>query len=248
MRRFFDPSSPLLLPADLVCTFTGRRPDELALPKRAIVAVKSADIRLLRRNLSAKLLDAWAPFRHIYQCDGKETLLVKSLYGGPNIAALVEELSAFGVGEFCFWGYVGAISPGLSIGDIVIASGALREEGVSHHYLDDQADTVDSEWARDWSLHSASKPFTSGIVWSCDALYRETSRKIDACRRAGVLGVEMEVASFYAVCRAKGLRGAAFLVVSDLFGERKWTPGFSMPEFKRGAYRLCAFLQEHAIV
>jgi uridine phosphorylase len=237
-----------LLPADLVCAFTGRTPEELALPKRAIIAVSSEDIRFLRRHLRAKLLDAWAPFRYIYRCDGKETLVAKSWYGGPNIASLVEELSAFGVREFCLWGYLGGISTGLSIGDIVIASGALREEGVSHHYLDDQEDTVSSGWAHDWSTHAAGKTFRAGIVWSCDAIYRETGRKRDACRRAGVLGVEMEVASFYAVCRAKGLKGVAFLVVSDLFREVTWTPGFSMPEFKRGAQRLGWFLQEHAIV
>jgi hypothetical protein len=59
----------------------------------------------------------------------------------------------------------------------------------------------------------------------------------------------MEVASFYAVCRAKGLCGVAFLVVSDLFREDgTWVPGFFTPEFAKGARRLSAFLQEHAVV
>ena len=211
--------------------------------------VSSADIRFLRRHLSASLLEAWTPFRRIYGLEGKETILTRSWYGGPNIASLVEELSAFGVCEFCLWGYVGGIGPGISIGDIVIASGALREEGVSHHYLDDQGDTVFSEWAHEWSSQPNCKEFTTGIIWSCDAIYRETRQKLEGCKRAGVLGVEMEVASFYAVCRAKGLRGAAFLVVSDLFREDEtWVPGFSTPEFMSGAQRLGAFLQEHAIV
>jgi hypothetical protein len=214
------------VPADLVCAFTGKKPEELALPKRAIVMVSSDDVKSLRGHLSAKLMDPWAPFRPIYRLDGKETILTKSWYGGPNIASLIEELSAFGVREFC-----------------------LREEGVSHHYLDDQEDTVFSEWAREWSSHASCKEFTTGVVWSCDAIYRETRHKLDACRRAGVLGVEMEVASFYAVCRAKGLRGAAFLVVSDLFrDDETWVPGFSTPEFTQGARRLGSFLQEHMIV
>jgi purine-nucleoside phosphorylase len=108
---------------------------------------------------------------------------------------------------------------------------------------------VYSEWAQEWGLYLNCGEFETGIVWSCDAIYRETRQKLDACRRRGVLGGEMEVASFYAVCRAKGVRGVAFLVVSDLFrDDGTWVPGFSTPEFMRGAQRLGAFLQEHAIV
>jgi uridine phosphorylase len=248
LRQFFDPSPPLLLPADLVCAFTGKEAEELALPKRAIIAVSSDDIRFLRTHLRSKLLDAWSPFRRIYGLVGTQTVVVRTLYGGPNIASLVEELSAFGVTEFCFWGYLGGIVSDLAVGDLVIASGALREEGVSHHYLDNEDDTVYSNWAREWCSYSGCSKFIPGIVLSCDAIYRETLQKLDACRRAGVLGVEMEVASFYAVCRAKGLMGAAFLVISDLFREFGWMAGFHTREFRDGARRLGTFLQEHAIV
>ncbi len=237
------------MPADLVCTFTGKKPEELALPKRAVVAVSGSDIRFLRKNPGAKLLAGWSPFRRIYRLGEKETVLTKSGYGGPNIASLVEELSAFGVREFCLWGYLGAISLDLSIGDVIIASGAVREEGVSHHYLDDQEDAVFSAWAHEWSSLQSCKEFTVGIVWSCDAIYRETRQKLDKYRRAGVLGVEMEVASFYAVCHAKGLRGVAFLVVSDLFrDDGTWMPGFFTPEFSKGAKLLGSFLREHVIL
>ena len=206
------------------------------------------DIGFLRKDPRSELLRAWAPFRRIYGLDGKETILTKSWFGGPNIASLVEELSAFGVREFCLWGYLGGISPALSVGNIVIASGAIREEGVSYHYLDDHEDTVYSEWAPGWSSDATCNKFTTGIVWSCDAIYRETRQKLDVCRQKDVLGVEMEVASFYAVCRAKGLRGVAFLVVSDLFRDGTWVPGFFTREFREGARRLGCFLQEHAIV
>ncbi len=211
--------------------------------------VSDGDVRILQKQLSAKLLNSWAPFRRIYGIGEKETVLTRSWYGGPNIASLVEELSAFGVREFCLWGYLGGVSPGISVGDVVIASGAVREEGLSYHYLDDREDTVSSDWAREWSLHPGCREFATGVVWSCDALYRETRRKLDARRRSGVLGVEMEVASLYAVCRAKGLLSVAFLVVSDLFrDDGTWVPGFSAPEFARGARRLAAFLQEQMIV
>ena len=250
MRRFFDPSASLLTPKDLVCTFTGKKPEELALPKRAVVAVSGSDIRFLRRNPSAKLLDAWAPFRRIYRLEEKETILTKSWYGGPNIASLVEELSAFGVCEFCLWGYVG----GISLGTLYRRHRSLppgpSEKKVFLIIISMIKKIRSFRSGRMSGVHMPiCKEFTAGIVWSCDAIYRETRQKLERCRRAGVLGVEMEVASFYAVCRAKGLRGAAFLVVSDLFrDDGTWVPGFSTPEFISGAKRLGAFLQEHAIV
>lgn len=141
---------------------------------------------------------------------------------------------------------MGAISPAISLGDVVVATAAVREEGVSHHYMDSEADVVYSDWAPEWA--SGAGGFNSGVVWTCDALYRETQDKIKAYRSRGVLGVEMEVASFYAVCAAKGLKAVALLVVSDLLFDDTWKPGFFNPAFKKGARRLGEFLKEHAIV
>lgn len=248
MRALFDPSRPVLTPSELVCAFTGKKPEQLTLPGRAIITVSSEDTRFLRRQSASVLLEAWAPFRRIYRCEGRETVFTRTWYGGPNIASLVEELSAFGVREFCLWGYVGGIAPALAIGDVVLASGALREEGVSYHYLDGEQDVVYSGWAREWGARAEDRGFIQGTVWSCDALYRETTQKLQTCEQRGILGVEMEVASLYAVCRAKGLDAAAFLVVSDLLREGAWTPGFSTPAFSKGAKQLGLFLVEHAIL
>ncbi len=248
MRPWFDPSRPVLVPSDLVCAFTRKRPEELTLPGRAIITVSSDDTRFLCKQSSAVLQDAWAPFRRIYRFEGRETVFTRTWYGGPNIASLVEELSAFGVREFCLWGYVGGIAPVLSVGDVVLADGALREEGVSYHYLEEEEEVVYAPWARHWGARPETKGFTHGTVWSCDALYRETARKLQVAERRAMLGVEMEVASLYAVCQAKGLDAVAFLVVSDLLKEDTWAPGFSTPALRRGVRQLGQFLIEHVVV
>ena len=127
-------------------------------------------------------------------------------------------------------------------------------------------------WCRGQRLHALSRveiarqigflpqeehwefPFTVEEVVRCGrfaratALYRETRDKIKTYRFRGVLGVEMEVASFYAVCAARGLRAVAFLVVSDLLLDDAWKPGFFNPEFKKGVRKLGVFLKEQAIV
>ena len=246
MKRLFDGSEPVVTPDQLIRTLTRRKPDELRLPGRAIITVHREDARFLRKGLEWTQLNAWAPMRRVYLLNDRETVITRSWFGGPNVAATVEELSAFGVREFCLWGYMGGISPAVSIGDVIVASGAVREEGVSYHYLESDTDVVYSDWAPEWE--SRTGDFTSGIVWSCDALYRETREKVKAYRSRSVLGVEMEVASFYAVCAAKGLKAVAFLVVSDLLFDDSWKPGFFNPACKKGARRLGDFLKQNLII
>jgi uridine phosphorylase len=248
LRKFFDSSSPLLKPADLVLTFTHKSASDLALPRRALIVFDVRDLNRLVKETAAERIEAWSPFRNLFRVAGKETLLVKSNFGGPNIAALVEEFSAFGVREFCVWGYCGAINQGVSLGEIVLATEALREEGISYHYLENEEEYVPSEWAREWEEIGRRVHLVPGRVWTCDALYREGRDKAAKYAGQGVLGVEMEVASLYAVCLAKGLKAVAFLVVSDLVHETGWEAGFGTPALKEGAKRLLGFILSHVIV
>ncbi len=247
MKRFFDNSLPLLDPADLVEAFSGRNKKELALPERAIVVFDTGNLRSLVHRTGAGIIDQWSGFRSIYRVPQGGTVITRSYFGGPNIAALVEELSAFGVKEFVLCGYCGAIRNTLHIGDLIVSKGALREDGVSHHYLDDQADIVYSAWAEKWLAPAREKGFYEGLIWSCDAIYRETANKVERYGKEGVLAVEMEVASLYAVCAFRGLQGVAFLVVSDIFYEGTWEGGFHTKALKKGVQELTDFLLEKVV-
>lgn len=247
MRSFFDPSSSLLNPADIVLTFTRRRAEELILPSRAIVVVDAGNLNLLVRKTDAARIAPWSPYRIIYRVPGRETVLVRSAFGGPNIAALIEEISSFGVKEICFWGYCGGIGQDLSVGDRVLVNRALREEGTSYHYLDDPNEHAGSAWFSDWQTVCESEGFVEGTIWSCDAPYRETSAKVAKYRDSGILGVEMEVASLYALCSYRKLSAIAFLVVSDLISENGWAPGFFSPRFKKGVETMADFIIRRAV-
>jgi uridine phosphorylase len=224
MRSFFDRSAPVLTPADLVLALTGAKPEALRLPQLAVIVFSPADLGRLVKETAAEALPEWRPFKRLYRPRGKETVLVRSPIGGPALAALVEELAAFGVRDFCLLGYCGGIGAGVSVGDIILATAAIREEGVSGHYLESEDELVESEWAAQWEPSSKKAGILPGIVWTCDALYRETAEKVGRYAARGVLGVEMETASFYAVCSRKGLKGAAFLVVSDLLRREAGAP------------------------
>jgi purine-nucleoside phosphorylase len=130
---------------------------------------------------------------------------------------------------------------------VIVAESAIREDGTSYHYLEDEEDHVESDWLNEWSFVKGDFGFRSGPVWTCDAIYRETENKVSRYAQAGVFGVEMEVASFYAACRYKHVKGIAFLVISDTLYGRVWKSGFHTKPFKEGVKRLTSFLLEHVI-
>lgn len=247
MKRFFDPSPLLLTPADIVSTFTGKKREELSLPERVIITFNTGDLKSILNKSKGNLIGAWSHFRPIYRIEKSNTVIIRSYLGGPNIAATVEELSAFGVKEFVLWGYCGGIDSSLEIGNVILVRGALREDGISYHYLKDREAFVYSDWVGAWKHCVKEWGFFEGTVWSCDALYRETQSKIKRYRKMGISAVEMEVASFYAVCKYKEVMGIAFLIISDIFRDRGWEGGFFTKPFKEGVRRLSDFMLKEVV-
>ncbi|MBP1751071.1 MAG: uridine phosphorylase [Deltaproteobacteria bacterium] len=247
MKSFFDPSRAILEPRFLVTSFTRKTDYELALPERAIITFSNGDLRRLTEKGQVSVVAPWQPFRMIYSLSAS-TVAVNSFFGGPNIAALVEELSSFGVREFILWGYCGGISASSRIGSLYIAGRALREDGISYHYLEDDNEFVSSDWVKEWFPVAEHEGFQCADVWSTDAIYRETHQKIADYVRRGITAVEMETASLYAVCQAKGLKAAAFLIVSDLVNTGTWQGGFHTRPFKESVRTMARFITEKAVL
>jgi purine-nucleoside phosphorylase len=53
------------------------------------------------------------------------------------------------------------------------------------------------------------------VVWSTDALLRETSALVNHWAKHGVIGVDMEAGALFTVARLLGLRAVSILVASD---------------------------------
>ena len=57
-------------------------------------------------------------------------------FGAPMVVILLEQLIAFGVKEFLSIGIAGSLQKELRVGSVVICDKAIRDEGVSHHYIE----------------------------------------------------------------------------------------------------------------
>jgi len=149
--------------------------------------------------------------------------------GAPAMALAVEELVALGARRFVIVGTAGALQPLMEVGDAVLCTAAIRDEGVSHHYLVSNEEVFPTAHLvgslRD-ALTSRGVPFVEGETWTIDAPYRETVEEATHYRDAGVLTVEMEASALFAVAVYRGVEAAALFVVSDSLAGSTWVPRF----------------------
>ena len=160
--------------------------------------------------------------------NGTEVLVCSTGIGGPSTAIAVEELAACGVHTMIRIGTCGGISKNVCAGDVVIASGAVRQDGTSREYAPIEFPAVpsyDVVAALDAASDSLKLASHIGVVQSKDSFYGqhspnrmatfgELNAKWQAWKRLGVLASEMEASTLFTVGATLGLRtGAIFSVV-----------------------------------
>lgn len=176
---------------------------------------------------------------------GEDVAVYRGCFGAPAAAALMEALVASGAERFVMVGQAGSISPRCRIGDVLLPTWGVREEGTSYHYLPPEVRCRASE-----TLLSAMRTWVAGIetmeggVWTTDALFRETAEKARAFAREGVLAVEMECTALMAVAAYRGVAFAAALIITDELFSGAWVQGFRSKGVKRSQERVCQALAE----
>jgi uridine phosphorylase len=161
--------------------------------------------------------------------------------GAPAAAAAVEELAALGTSAVVSVGTAGSLQRDLRPGDLVLCEGAIRDEGVSHHYLPPgRLATAPAEMtaALGTAIRRAGLEFRAGRSWTIDTPYRETIDEVRHYQAEGVLCVEMEAAGLFAVAQVRGLRLASAFVISDSLADLVWSSHFRSPEVASGLTEL----------
>ena len=112
----------------------------------------------------------------------------------------------------------------IAVGHLIVVGSAVRDEGVSYHYL-----APSREVTADPSAVAALRavveqrglPYIQGKTWTTDAPYRETPGKIALRRADGCVAVEMEASALMAVARFRQvLLGQLLYGGDDLSGEQ----------------------------
>ncbi len=179
--------------------------------------------------------DSLRPGLRVGELDGHPVGVARIPVGGARSVMTLEELMALGARTFLIAGATGALKPGIEVGDYVIATNALREEGVSYHYRPpDHPARADGPATH--ALIAAAKagehPAHAGRVWSTDAPYREFTGKVRHYGEQGVLSVDMEASALMIVSEFRGADLGMILTVSDLVYRRDWPNIFGTDEYR----------------
>lgn len=137
--------------------------------------------------------------------------------GGPSTAIAVEELIRVGARVLIRVGSAGALQPGIRVGDLLVAVGAVREEGASAMYVP-PAYPAASDHAVLAALLKAAGDLGvtahAGLVRSHDSFYTDQEDELTRFWAGkGVLGSDMETATLLTLARLRGARAASVLNV-----------------------------------
>lgn len=163
---------------------------------------------------------------HSGKLSGMRVSVVASGIGGPSTAIAVEELIALGARTFLRVGTCGSLQEHVKIGDTVISTAAVREEGTTRQYIALEYPAVAS-WDVVQSLVQSCRlskaKFHIGLTHCKDAFYSElpeytadpegTERRWAGWTRGNVLSTEMEASTIYVIASMRGCRAGAILHV-----------------------------------
>jgi uridine phosphorylase len=223
----------------------GRLPD-FPLPHTVIFAPQKSLAREALRRHAARQIKGFLGDLYLFKRPhGQIALSCGFGIGAPAIASLADEFAALGVRRFALIGLAGGLQPELTTGNLVVATGAIRGEGVSRHYLPPAFSVeASAELVQGISqvLTAHHRPHVCGITWTTDAPFRELRREVLERQRQGVLTVEMEAAGLFAVAQACSLPAVALFSIADQLTGGEW----HMADDLKPAYKGLSLLFEAA--
>jgi uridine phosphorylase len=141
--------------------------------------------------------------------------------GGPSTAIAIEELANVGAEVFIRVGSTGALQEHIEIGDLVIATGAVRNESTSRWYVPEVFPAVPNFEVTRALIEAATElktklqfKFHIGIISTDDAFYAETPEFIEDHKKLGVLSLDMESSVIFLISHLRKLRSGSILAVS----------------------------------
>ncbi|ELZ34562.1 uridine phosphorylase [Halogeometricum pallidum JCM 14848] len=157
--------------------------------------------------------------------EGTSISVTSTGIGGPSAAIALEELARVGADTLVRVGSCGAIQPEMEVGDLVITSGAVRQEGTSKEYVREDYPAVADHEVVSALVAAAERlgyDYHVGLTMSADSFYTGQGRPgfegfraagsdslVEDLREANVKNIEMEAATLLTVANVYGLRAGA---------------------------------------
>lgn len=228
----FYKSSGMIIPEDFIRyqTQSKKITCPVSAPKYCIITSQQKIIEYCQKKYMAKKDVNWTSNRselYIFNCGRCKVGIINVGIGAPQAAILFELLISSGAKEFFVIGSAGGLQTNLAIGDLVLVTRAIRDEGVSYHYLPPAKFVLPNkrltESLGDF-IYDDKRAYKSGSVWTTDAFFRESIKSVQKYRAEGVMAVDMKTAAIFAIAKYRKVNVCALFYVSDLLKKEKWHP------------------------
>ncbi|MGC8722023.1 MAG: nucleoside phosphorylase [Caldisericaceae bacterium] len=159
--------------------------------------------------------------RHLYVFtgfyNGERLTIATTGMGAPSTAIVLEELVNLGGKYFIRVGSAGGIAPNLNVGDVVIATGSVRDDGTTPYYLKQSFPAVPDFEVLKTIIETGReiKPNVDyGVVISEDPFYIPyTDREMELFVKANVKAIEMESGCVFIVSQFRGVKAGALFAL-----------------------------------
>lgn len=140
--------------------------------------------------------------------------------GSPMAGLVMDVVSYTDPKAVLMLGLCGGLDDDLEIGEYVVPTASIRDEGTSVHYLPPTVPampTLSMNAAVCMALENKDSAHRSGIMKTTDYRMWEFDEEFkEELREERVIAIDMEIATLFAVGYAKALPTAALMLVSDL--------------------------------
>ena len=138
--------------------------------------------------------------------------------GAAGAAVCFEELARAGVGRMIRAGTCGGLRPGVADGDLVVATAAIRDEGLTPRLVDPSFPAVahvDVVLALRAAALAAGRAVHEGIVLTSDLFYPHdvVGGNLPLWASAGAVAVEMEASALFVTASLHGAEAGGVFVV-----------------------------------
>jgi len=176
------------------------------------------------------------------ELEGQTVMVMSTGMGGPSTAIAVEELYQTGIRTFIRVGTCGGMAEQVIGGDVVIATGAIRQEGTCREYVPIEFPAIANLSVTNALVQGAKNlgvTWHAGVVHCKDSFYGQHSpdrmpigydlkQKWQAWVMAGCLASEMESAALYIVTQTLGAKAGC--VLSVVWNQEREAKGLSNPK------------------
>ena len=199
----------------------------ISMPKKLIIIFFREVIdRLIKENaIKLYFVNNGETPLEVYKFVDEDICITCGIVGAPATAGHLDDILVNGAKDVVFVGGAGSLIS-TNVGEIMLVSGAFRDEGFSYHYLP-PSDIVysDNKLIKKASEYLKKKNIDHhiGLTWTTDAFYREFKSEVNYYKSRGAKTVEMEQAGLISLAIIRKIKYLGLLYFGDDLSKKQWS-------------------------